>query len=86
MIVRGWHGWTRPENADKYEHLLKEEIFPEIAVKKVEGYEGIRLLRRAHDTEVEFMTIMKFDSWEAVTEFAGEDYESAYVPQKHAKS
>ncbi len=28
------------------------------------------------------MTIMWFDSWEAVKRFAGEDYEKAYVPAK----
>ena len=27
MISRIWHGWTTPGNADKYEMLLKEEIF-----------------------------------------------------------
>lgn len=27
MIVRIWHGWTTPANADTYEAMLKEEIF-----------------------------------------------------------
>ena len=82
MVGRVWHGWTLPENADIYENLLKTEIFPGIAAKKVSGYRGIRLLRRPLENEVEFVTIMLFDSWEAVKEFGGEDYESAYVPQK----
>jgi hypothetical protein len=38
MIGRIWHGWTRPEDADAYERLLKEEIFPGIAEKGVPGY------------------------------------------------
>ena len=80
MILRMWHGWTKPENADIYEDLLKTEIFPGIAAKGVAGYRGIRLLRRAHAAEVEFITLMEFDSWEAVKQFAGEDYEHAYVP------
>lgn len=80
VIARVWHGWTTPENADAYERLLKDEIFPGIAEKGVEGYEGIRLLRRPGDDEVEFVTIMWFDSWDAVREFAGEDYGAAYVP------
>ena len=41
MIFRIWHGWTTPENADIYENLLKEEIFPGIASKKIFGYRGI---------------------------------------------
>ncbi len=83
MIGRIWHGWTKTENADRYENLLKEEIFPGIAAKNVPGYRGIQLFRRPiEDDEVEFITIMWFDSWEAVRQFAGEEYERAYVPPK----
>jgi heme-degrading monooxygenase HmoA len=82
MIGRIWHGWTTPEKADSYENLLKTEIFPGIAAKNVDGYRGIQLFRRPADGEVEFMTIMWFDSWEAIRQFAGEDYEQAYVPPK----
>ena len=82
MIARLWHGWTTPENADIYENLLKTEIFPGIAGKGADGYRCIRLLRRKHEKEVEFITMMEFDSWEAVKQFAGEDYERAYVPPK----
>ena len=81
MIARIWHGWTTPQNADKYESLLKEEVFSGIAEKKVSGYKGIQLFRRPLDNdEVEFVTIMRFDSWGAVKQFAGEDYERPYVP------
>ena len=81
MIGRIWHGWTTPENADRYERLLKEEIFAGIAGRDVPGYKGIQLFRRpSDDGEVEFVTIMRFGSWDAVKRFAGEDYEQAYVP------
>ena len=82
MISRIWHGWTTLENADVYENLLKTEIFPGIAAKNVAGYRGIQLLRRQLRNEVEFITIMKFDSLDAVKQFAGEDYEKSYVPDK----
>jgi hypothetical protein len=82
MISRIWHGWTIPENADMYENLLKTEIFPGIASKNVSGYRGIQLFRRPLDSEIEFITIMWFESWDAVKQFAGEDYEKAYVPSK----
>jgi heme-degrading monooxygenase HmoA len=82
MIGRIWHGWTTSENADKYENLLRTEIFPGIASKGVEGYHGIQLFRRPSGEEEEFITIMWFESWEAVKQFAGEDYERAYVPPK----
>ena len=82
MIGRIWHGWTTPENADVYENLLKTEIFPGIADKNVPGYRSIQLFRRPLKDEVEFVTILWFDSLAAVKQFAGEDYEHAYVPQK----
>jgi len=82
MIIRIWHGWTTPANADAYERLLNEEIFPGIEAKQVAGYRGIQLLRRVVGDEVEFVTVMRFDSVDAVRAFAGEDYEAAYVPPK----
>jgi len=82
MIVRIWHGWTSPANADAYEALLKEEIFVGIGERKIPGYQGIQLLRRSLGSEVEFVTIMTFLNLDAVRQFAGEDYEVAVVPPK----
>ena len=82
MIGRIWHGWTTPANADAYESLLKTEIFHGIRDRQIAGYRGIHLLRRDLENEVEFVTIMWFDSTEAVRTFAGEDYEAAVVPAK----
>jgi heme-degrading monooxygenase HmoA len=80
VICRIWHGWTTLENADAYEHLLQTEIFRGIAARGLPGYRGIELLRRPNESLVEFVTIMWFDSLEAVRGFAGEDYEIAVVP------
>ena len=82
MIYRIWHGWTIPGNADKYEALLKEEIFVGIQDRHIRGFRSIQLLRREVGKEVEFVTIMVFDSLDAVREFAGENYEVAVVPEK----
>lgn len=82
MISRIWHGYTTPENADIYENLLKEEIFVGIGDRKIAGYQGIQLFRRNVADEVEFITVMWFDSVDAVKEFAGEDYEACVVPAK----
>ena len=82
MISRVWHGWTTPVNADAYEALLKSEIFTGIRNRQIAGYRGIHLFRRNIGDEVEFVTVMWFDTIEAVRAFAGEDYEVAVVPQK----
>jgi heme-degrading monooxygenase HmoA len=82
MISRIWHGYTSTTNADAYEALLKNEIFTGIQNRKIEGYKGIQLFRRSLDNEVEFITVMWFDSIDAVRTFAGNDYEVAVVPPK----
>ena len=82
MLSRVWHGWTTPANADAYESLLKSEIFTGIQNRQIAGYKGIHLFRRNLGDEVEFVTVMWFDSVEAVRAFAGEDYEVAVVPPK----
>jgi heme-degrading monooxygenase HmoA len=82
MMSRIWHGWTIPANADAYESLLRSEIFTGIQSRQIAGYRGIHLFRRNLGDEVEFVTVMWFDSIEAVRAFAGEDYEVAVVPPK----
>jgi len=82
MISRIWHGYTTPENANVYEGLLKEEIFIGIKDRNIQGFHEIQLFRRDVGDEVEFITVMWFDSIAAVRIFAGEDYEAAVVPPK----
>jgi heme-degrading monooxygenase HmoA len=72
MITRIWHGWTTPENADAYEELLRSNLFPKIADRRLEGYEGAHLLRRDSNEGVEFITLLWFETFEAVKAFARE--------------
>jgi len=84
-IKRIWHGWTTPENADRYQKLLHDEIFPGIEAKKIPGYLSIELLRRRLSEEVEFITIMTFQTLQNVIDFQGEDYARCYVPDAAQK-
>ena len=77
MISRLWHGWTKRDNADRYEDLLRSEILP--GIHRVAGFKGASVLRREGKDEVEFVTLTMFDSMAAVKEFAGEDYEVAVI-------
>lgn len=79
-IKRIWHGWTTPENADVYQRIVQDEVFPGIEAKNIPGYRSIELLRRTMDDEVEFVTIMTFDNLQNVIDFQGEDFEKCYVP------
>ena len=80
MIARVWHGYTRPEHADAYEAMLKPELLPGIST--VKGYRGSYLLRRSAGAEVEFITIMLWDSIDAIRAVAGADYETAVIPEE----
>ena len=59
---------------------MKPEPLPGIG--KVKGYRGSYLLRRSAGTEVEFVTILLWDSLDAVRAVTGPDYEHAVVPEE----
>src|SRR5204862_8242064 len=73
MIARIWHGWTKRTDAKTYDTMLRDEIFPSIAARNIEGYRGAELFIREEDNETEFVTLLRFDSMRAVKEFAGAD-------------
>ena len=75
MIARHWRGWTKPENADAYEALLRDTVLPHI--RQVEGHRGAYVLRSDGPDECEFIVINFFDSLDAVMRFAGPDYKTA---------
>ena len=83
MIARHWRGWTKPETADVYEQLLKQNILPGIG--KIEGHRGAWILRQDGPEESEFVVINFFNSLDAVRRFAGENYTVAvFEPEARA--
>src|SRR5215831_17403879 len=82
MIARIWHGWTKRADAKAYEEMLRSEIFPSIAARKIDGYRGAELFIREDDDEIEFLTLLRFDSMDAVNEFAGADEGKAVIYPK----
>jgi heme-degrading monooxygenase HmoA len=85
MICRLWRGWTTKDNADAYERIVRGEVIPGIEARHIPGFRSIDLVRRERDDNVEFMTLMWFDSLDAVKAFMGEDYDVAHVPA-HAQA
>jgi antibiotic biosynthesis monooxygenase (ABM) superfamily enzyme len=73
MIARIWHGWTKRTDAETYEEMLRNEIFPSIAARNIKGYRDAELFVRDDGDEIEFVTLLRFDSMNAVKEFAGSD-------------
>ena len=80
MTLRIWRGWTTPANASAFESFLTGETFSGPDGLQIPGFHGMEVLRLDGPDEVEFMTIMRFDSLEAVRAFAGDRYTEAVVP------
>ncbi len=80
MIARVWHGATKREHADIYKSMLKPELLP--GLSKVLGYRGSYFLRRDIGTEVEFITIIFWESLDALKAFAGPSYEVSIIPEE----
>lgn len=73
MIARVWRGWTKAENADAYEKLLREVVYPRL--QELNGYHGGYIFRQDDKDEAEFVTVNLFESLDAVKTFAGPDYD-----------
>ncbi|HET9459340.1 MAG TPA: hypothetical protein VFO51_05110 [Sphingomicrobium sp.] len=80
MICRLWRGWTTPDNAKAYERIVRGEVIPEIEARQIPGFRHIDLMKRELGDEVEFQTLMWFDSRETIRAFMGEDYSVSHVP------
>ena len=79
-ICRQWRGWTTPANAAAYEAIVRGEVIPGIETRKIPGFRHIDLMRRDLSAEVEFQTLMWFESIDAIQGFVGEDYAVSHVP------
>jgi len=84
-IKRVWHGWTTEENANKYQDILINEVIPGIEAKNIPGLEKFEVLRIDLQDEVEFVTMITFESIQNVIKFQGEDYQKSYIPDAAEK-
>lgn len=80
MISRHWHGLAQAAHADAYVEHLRTETFP--ALRKLPGFAGASILRRAVAEGVDFMIVSRWESVDAIRAFAGSDAETAVVPEK----
>jgi len=80
MICRLWRGWTTPGNAAAYERIVRGEVIPAIEARRIPGFLHVDLMRRDLGDEVEFQTLMWFDSIDSIKAFMGEDFSVSHVP------
>lgn len=83
-VARVWHGWTTVGNADAYQAIVENEVFPSILERQIPGLLGAHLTRSDEvvEGEVEFATIIWFESDDAVRSLMGADHRKAYVPER----
>jgi heme-degrading monooxygenase HmoA len=75
MIARVWRGWTAGADADAYaEYLLATGMRQ---ARETPGNAGAYFLRRLDRGRAEFVTVILWESLEAVRAFAGDDIEQA---------
>src|SRR5262245_59023209 len=75
VITRIWHGRTKAEDAEKYLVFLVESVVADY--KKTPGNLSVEILRRTDGDVCHFWTVTKWDGFESIKKFAGEDYEKA---------
>jgi heme-degrading monooxygenase HmoA len=59
---------------------MRGQVIPGIEALHIPGFRSFDLIRREREHDVEFMTLMWFDTLDSVKAFTGEDYEVAHVP------
>lgn len=79
MIERHWKGIARKERANEYIAHLRDDTFEEI--EKIKGFISASILRRDLSEGVEFLVITKWETLEAIKQFAGDEVEAAVVPK-----
>ena len=75
VITRIWHGITKADHADVYLTYLEKTGIREY--KKTPGNLGVQVWRRIEGDQCHFWTVTRWDSYENIRKFAGEDYEKA---------
>ena len=75
VITRIWHGRTKAEHADQYLQFVIDTGVADY--KSVEGNLSVEIWRRIDGDVCHFWTVTKWDSYESIRQFAGDEIEKA---------
>lgn len=78
MISRHWTGLAKKEKANEYIEHLQNNTFKHIAL--IPGFIAAHILKRELDEGIEFLIVTEWSSLNAIKQFAGENLDSAVVP------
>jgi hypothetical protein len=85
MICRLWRGWATHENSERYETVVRNQVIPGIEERRIPGFLHIDLMKCDLGAEVEFQTLMWFESLDSIIAFMGDDYSLSHVPPEAQK-
>ncbi|HET6995450.1 MAG TPA: hypothetical protein VFI06_10740 [Chitinophagaceae bacterium] len=79
MISRHWIGLAKKEKAGEYILHLKTNTFTQL--KKLDSFISASILKRELDEGIEFLIITEWKTLDAIKQFAGDQYDTAVVPE-----
>jgi heme-degrading monooxygenase HmoA len=77
MVIREWRGQAIVAEADAYPRHFHDRVLP--GLRGVPGFLGASLNRRSLGERIEFLVLTRWQSMEAVRDFAGADISHAVV-------
>jgi heme-degrading monooxygenase HmoA len=80
MIARLWSARATAANAAAYIDHFFQAVLP--LVRRVQGYEGVTVLQSEDGGLIEIVVITRWQSLDAIREFAGEPIDQAVVTDR----
>jgi heme-degrading monooxygenase HmoA len=75
VIARMWRGWVRPDAAPAYTEYIERTGLADY--RRTPGNRGAWMLQRRDGDRMEIVTLSFWDSYDAITGFAGADISRA---------
>ena len=77
MIIRQWRGLAKLSSGDHYLAHFRADVLPKL--QALAGFCGATVMRRTTRHGVEVIVLTRWESLDAVRQFAGDDLEAAVV-------
>ena len=77
MILREWRGRASQANPDAYPTHFRNNVLPELY--DIPGFLGACLSQRQSNDMIEFLVLTRWQSFDAIRQFAGDDISRAIV-------
>jgi heme-degrading monooxygenase HmoA len=83
IVTRIWHGRTRAADADAYLAYLVETGVADY--RQTPGNLSVEIWRRVEAEICHFWTVTKWENYESIKKFAGDDFEKARYYEEDAR-